>query len=436
MAKCCPSPQGCKCTVTAGPGVTVDGDGSPLLPYVVSAEGGGTAALAVIDSETIDFDLTGTGTAGDPYEITGSVVLDPAPPGGGSNLVRSGPRGLFVECEQVRGCLTAGDGIAYDPATGVIAARPSADAGNGVTIGTDGGLYAPTGGAAEPTVLQAADTSTVDTTVTGSGTAGDPFVVEADVIVAPEPNGLEATAGGLLVAPSADAGNQLSMGADGRLFVPPDEPLSVGCGLQGEGTAASPLAAHPMAGSDVWADHWDCAGTSYSTLRCDPNTGALWTPPEHYTADDYWYQEHMSPAIASMGPTAGWVALQPGGVVAFLQWAIPSNFLGNRCRDWGYGGHVHASVDITANATATFELGYILQVNGSTLGTRPIEGVYTAYGASRRQRYAGSVCHSNYRMNANTARTVVFFPAVNVTAGNIAINSWISDATLHTSTRD
>ncbi|MYR64419.1 hypothetical protein GTY54_52150, partial [Streptomyces sp. SID625] len=271
---------------------------------------------------------------------------------------------------------------------------------------------------------------------TGSGAAGSPYQVAADVIVAPEPNGLEETPNGLLVAPSSDSGNQLSIGGDGRLFVPPDPPLSVGCGLKGDGTSGAPLAANPARGSDPWASHWGCDATQYSTLRCDPNTGLLWTPPEHYSASDYLYQEHMNPSIASQGTTGGWVALKPGGVAAFVQMAIPANFLGNQCRDWGYETHVHASIDITANSTATFELGYILQVNGATVGPRPIEAVYTAYGASRRERYAGSVSHAFYRIPAGTARQVVFFPAVNVTAGSIAINSWNSEFTMHTQTRD
>ncbi|MFJ6565594.1 hypothetical protein ACIQMV_38295 [Streptomyces sp. NPDC091412] len=413
----------------AGNTTTIGGDGGIYTPAAATA-------LEAADTNTVDVTVTGTGTAGDPYQVAAAVILDPTPPGGGTNLIGGGLDGLYVECADVRQCFSAGDGAAYDPATGEFSARLSADAGNAMVFGSDGGLYATGGGTSTPTALQSRDTSTVDTTVTGAGTAGDPYVVEADVIVAPEPNGLEATAQGLLVAPSSDTGNRLSMGGDGRLFVPPVPPPEVGCGLKGDGTAASPLAANPAAGLDPWASHWSCNATQYSTLRCDPNTGYLWTPPEHYTADDYLYQEHMNPSIASMGPTGGWVALQPGGVVAYVQWAIPANFIGNMCRDWGYSGHVHASIDITANATATFELGYILQVDGTTVGARPIEGVYNAFGASRRERYAGSVSHARYRLGASGARSVVFFPAVNVLAGNIAINSWISDAALHTSTRD
>ncbi|MFC9409628.1 HNH endonuclease family protein [[Kitasatospora] papulosa] len=70
------------------------------------------------DSTTLDLSASGTGTAADPYDITGAVILDPAPPGGGDQLLQAGPDGLFLEREQVRGCLVAGDGAAYDPAAG------------------------------------------------------------------------------------------------------------------------------------------------------------------------------------------------------------------------------------------------------------------------------------------------------------------------------
>lgn len=69
------------------------------------------------------------------------------------------------------------------------------------------------GGLAAVTVQ---DTPTVD--LEGDGTAGNALL--ATVNVAAEPNGLEVAPDGLLVAPSADAGNVLAMGGDGRLYVP------------------------------------------------------------------------------------------------------------------------------------------------------------------------------------------------------------------------
>ena len=411
----------------AGNTTVLGGDGGLYTPA-------SSTSLQAADTPTVDVTVTGTGAAGDPFQVAAAVILDPAPPGGGSNLIEEGPDGLYVECADVRTCFSAGDGATYDPATGEFSARLSADAGNGMTFGADGGLYAPTVGGA-PSVVTAGDTTTANNTVTGSGAAGDPYVVTTDVIVAPEDNGVEISPSGLLVAPSADAGNRLAFGGDGRLFVPPVPPLETGCGLQGDGTTAAPLAAFPIGGSDAWADHWACDDTTESTLKCDPNTGALWTPPEHYTAADHIYQEHMAPAVNNIGPTGGWSILQPGGVAAVVAFDVPVNFLGNMCRLWSYTSHVHASIDVSASSTATFELGYVYQEDGGALQVRPIEGVLTAFGSARRERYAGSVAESGFNRGAATGLALHYFCAVRVIAGTITINSWTSDATIHTTTQ-
>lgn len=52
-----------------------------------------------------------------------------------------------VTCDEVRPCISAGDGASYDPGTGVVAARASGDVGNNLTLGGDGGLFVPTGAA-------------------------------------------------------------------------------------------------------------------------------------------------------------------------------------------------------------------------------------------------------------------------------------------------
>ncbi|MFC8332713.1 hypothetical protein [Streptomyces olivaceus] len=53
---------------------------------------------------------------------------------------------VATNCEEVRGCLSGGEGIDYDPATGEIAADISTQAGNNITLGPDGGLLVPTAG--------------------------------------------------------------------------------------------------------------------------------------------------------------------------------------------------------------------------------------------------------------------------------------------------
>ncbi|MER5699223.1 hypothetical protein ACWDBO_25550 [Streptomyces mirabilis] len=412
-----------KLSTDAGNQTVFGSDGGLYTPAMPTA-------LQAVDTPTVDVTVTGTGTAGDPYQVAANVILDPTPPQGGTNLIQEGPGGLFVECADVRGCISAGDGIDYDPGTGEIAAKLSTDAGNQTVFGSDGGLYTP---AAPGTALQAADTNTVDTTVTGSGTAGDPYVVKSDAIVAPEPNGLEATASGLLVAPSGDAGNQLSIGGDGRLFVPPDAPLEIGCGLQGDGTAATPLEAKTKAGTGQWSAAWACGAATHSTLKCDPADGSLWTPPEHYSAAEAIYVEHFVGGWATPLTTAPWKIISNG---ANFQFNFPSNFLGNDCRRWSYDACAASTWDINYTATAVFELGYIYSWGGGAGIIRPLWGLLTAPGTARRERDGGTFHEYGFNMDPLAAHSLVGWPAIRVQAGSVTINSWITDAAYHTTTQN
>ncbi|MFK0063342.1 hypothetical protein ACIQTN_29455 [Streptomyces werraensis] len=387
MANCCGAAR-CTCRVVAGPGITVEGNGSAAAPYTISGTGGGdTTALQAADTPTVDTTVTGSGTPGDPYEVSAAVILDPAPPGGGTNLVNAGPDGLYLECAQVRGCLEAGDGITYDQATGTISAepaeplvtedspcialsgdgsagapltaapvidpapgnaltcgpdgllvtpgavdcadvrsclsagdgiaydsttgeisaRPSTDAGNVLGFGSDGGLLVPPA-ASTPTALQAADTPTVDTTVTGSGTPGDPYEVSAAVILDPAPPGggtnlinagpdglyleceqvrgcLEAGDGitydqatGTIAAEGTvvEAGTGVTVTGTGTAADPYEvaaTPPETGCGLTGDGSTATPLAAAVTA----WPYPCDVDAMA-GGVYCD-STGALRSEP-------------------------------------------------------------------------------------------------------------------------------------------------------------
>ncbi|MGW3971212.1 hypothetical protein ACWEFD_18170 [Streptomyces ardesiacus] len=281
MANCCGS-RGCKCTVTAGPGVTVDGNGSPSTPYVISAGAATPTLVQALDTPTVDVTVSGTGAVGDPYEVSAAVILDPAPPAGGSNLIQAGPDGLYLECAQVRTCLVAGTGVTYDAATGTISA---------------------TGGGSEPLVTE--DSTCI--AFTGVGTAGAPLTAAPILDPAPGnaltcgPNGLMVTPGavscddvrqclsagdgiaydeatGVIAArPSTDAGNTLSFGTDGGLLVPAAEALETGCGLTGEGTPGAPLAV----ATGAWS--YPCVAEDAGTaVVCDAN-GELRGAPEHGT---------------------------------------------------------------------------------------------------------------------------------------------------------
>lgn len=89
-----------------------------------------------------------------------------------------------VPCEDVRQCVSAGDGLSYDPATGVIEAKPSPAAGNNLVVGPDG-LYVPTGSA----------TVTVGCGLTGDGSGSAP--VTANTGEWPYPCDVDTSAGGV-----------------------------------------------------------------------------------------------------------------------------------------------------------------------------------------------------------------------------------------------
>lgn len=255
MARCGCNPT-CACTITNGDCTTVSGSGLPADPYVINAvvdndtitctPNGLQAQLSTIDTNTVD--LSGNGTQATP--LMADVILtpdgnvpDPDATGAG-NLIKEIPGpggGIYVSCEDIQDCVGAAinqiavsDCLEYDDLTNTISVlicaepngvecappgdpdcpaggllvTPSADVGNGLSFGTDGRLFFSSPAIAAGNCV----------TITGTGTAGDPFVVTPQV--APELNGVECVPGqGLLVAPSADANNGLIFGTDNRLFV-------------------------------------------------------------------------------------------------------------------------------------------------------------------------------------------------------------------------
>ncbi|MGX1301319.1 3D (Asp-Asp-Asp) domain-containing protein [Streptomyces albogriseolus] len=336
----CGCSQRCTCRVTAGPGVTVDGNGSPGTPYVISAPGS-SGAVSVQDGTCVT--LAGDGTPADP--LTPGLMLDPA----AGNLAQCGPGGLLVQapaaaptvveagtnvtvsgtgtaadpyvvnadpvtCDDVRPCLAAGPGVDYDPATGVISAEPTVvEAGTNVTVSGTGTAADPyvvsaAGGGGVSTVVQAADTPTVDTTVTGDGSPGDPYEVSAAVILDPAPpgggtnlvhagpdglytecadvrgclaagDGITYDAGtGVIAAEGTvvEAGTGVTVTGSGTTADPYEVstvPLETGCGLTGDGSSTSPLAAVVAAwpyACDVDANAGGVYCDSTGQLRSEP----------------------------------------------------------------------------------------------------------------------------------------------------------------------
>jgi hypothetical protein len=245
--------------VQAGTNVTVTGAGTSASPYVVSSAGGSAATVVEAGANVT---VTGTGTGADPYV----VAADP------------------VTCDDVRPCLSAGPGVTYDPATGVIGSPPTVvQAGTNVTVTGAGTTASPyvvssAGGGGVSTVVTAGP----NVTVTGAGTLADPYVVAADPVTcddvrpcisAGDGAAYDPATGVVEARPSTDAGNTLTFGTDGGLLVPAAAPLETACGLTGDGTAGAPLAVAVQA----WAYPCDVDANA-GRVYCD-STGALRSEP-------------------------------------------------------------------------------------------------------------------------------------------------------------
>lgn len=312
----------------AGNQLAVEPDG-----LYVPASAGGVTELQVTDTASVDLTLTGSGAGGDPYDVSAAVRLDATPPGGGGNLIHEGPDGLYVECGDVRGCLSggdgidvdaatgvisidlseqvgnaatiagdgglfvsagavscddvrpclsAGDGIDYNPATGEIAAQLSTDADNQVVFGTDGGIYVPVGGGATVVV---GDTDTID--MSGDGSGGNP--VRGDVRI-----------------DGAAAGNLLVAGPGGLSAA-----VTPGCGLDGEGTPGAPLI---VAVSGTWpltdriGQQFPCDDTNTTSEIYCAADGTLHSRPEGTTVVGFRDLNETPGVALNAGQTRTFVA--------------------------------------------------------------------------------------------------------------------------------
>ncbi|MGV2914531.1 hypothetical protein [Streptomyces alfalfae] len=247
----------CTCQVVAGPGVTVTGNGSSGAPYTISAGAG-----AVTCDQVRPCLSAGPGATYDP--ATGVIGADPTLVQAGDNVTVTGAGTAAnpyvvaaepVSCDDVRPCLSAGPGVDYDPATGVIGA--------------------------DPTVVQAG----TNTTVTGTGTAADPYVVSS--------------AGGGGVSTVVEGGDRVTVSGAGTLADPyvvaADAPVA-GCGLTGDGSAGAPLEVATAA----WP--YACAPEDNGTaVVCDAD-GVLRGEPR---SSVYWDQFSESRDYANLTVPAG-----------------------------------------------------------------------------------------------------------------------------------
>lgn len=138
-------------------------------------------------------------------------------------------------------------------------------------------------------------TAGTGTTVAGTGTFADPWVVSATPPTCAQirpcltaNNGAQynSTTGNVTATPSTAPGNQLILDGTDHLYVPAPT-VSVGCGLSGNGSAASPITPVVVA----WGFPCDITARS-SNIYCNPATGELRGEPRARTYTNYQVQEH------------------------------------------------------------------------------------------------------------------------------------------------
>ena len=202
------------------------GNGSNLHPYqltaspIINPTGSGLLScgpnglnvaptfILAKDTNTVDHLLVGSGTSYDPYELSSRVKLDPRI----SNLIHESSSGLYVECSEIAGCISlnvadtntldlveSGTGTLSNPWSifGNVKIDPS---GTNILTATPNGLLVNGAAIADNLLLQVADTSTVNHTLTGTGATATPWLITSSVKVDSTPGNLiEITSGGLRV---------------------------------------------------------------------------------------------------------------------------------------------------------------------------------------------------------------------------------------------
>lgn len=137
MARCGCAGQTCSCLIQGGEGVEVIGSGTVGDPYIINTQGSDIAgSIQFVDTDTIDFTVTGAGTEANPYQIRADATMSldslsdvdaPAPTENyvlawnGTAWVPAPPNtvdpGTISTLEPITGDGTAGDPIALSLVT-------------------------------------------------------------------------------------------------------------------------------------------------------------------------------------------------------------------------------------------------------------------------------------------------------------------------------
>lgn len=144
MARCGCAGASCNCFITAGSNVTITGAGTVGSPWVINAS---ETTLGTSNTSTLNLSLVSN-------TLSGTVKVD----GASGNLITVAAGGLRVDCTAVTACVA-------------------------------GAVH-----------VQGADSTTVDTVVTGDGSSGTPYTVTSTANISPTSgNQLTSDSGGLYV---------------------------------------------------------------------------------------------------------------------------------------------------------------------------------------------------------------------------------------------
>lgn len=299
--------------LTAGSNVTISGTGQAGDPWIINA---GATPVTVTDTPTVDLTLVG-------QDIQAAVKLEPV-----GNLITTTANGLLVNCAAVQACDI-------------------------------------------PQILTVTDTTTVDLTLTGDGSPGNPWILKADapgcdcntVVTTADTNSIDLSTGTTPLTANVKldpaAGNILTIGPGGLTA-----DLTTGCGLSGEGTAASPLVVHTTGSSPYSAA---CGGKVY----CETASGKLVVDPEKFQIDVY-QANHVIGNGTALGanvdlqdpglPPIGVPTETPFGPIVTFSVTNPSN-----CRDMKVRievGICHYQLRAKGDGRTNFLAGARLQASG------------------------------------------------------------------------
>lgn len=121
MARNCTCNETCNCVIVAGENVQVEGVGTGLNPYTISAEVEPTQILGA-DTASVDVTIVGAGSAVDPYIVSAVATValteltdvEPGAPELGESPTWDGTQWVYATPSVAPGSVSASDGLTGD----------------------------------------------------------------------------------------------------------------------------------------------------------------------------------------------------------------------------------------------------------------------------------------------------------------------------------